>query len=118
MAGELELPLDSPSSPSESPAPDHPASNSLHDFDVGDAFSAQDSSLFFTSFPAEIRTKILVEAFGDRILHVVHPRDVFTRKFYWTGGECKHPGADPSVRTYLDIILLFSCLFETVFQHG
>lgn len=68
---------------------DHVRPSSLAHIEIGDAFATQANTLFFTSFPAEIRRKILVEAFGDRLLHVVRLEPPYLDGFHWAGGECE-----------------------------
>lgn len=93
------------------------SSRSLDQFDVEDAIAAQANSLYFTLFPAEIRRKILIEAFGDRVLHIVHSKDPRTGQLQWSGGECQNPPLYyPGVRVTLvqfNHIQLILTLFQS-----
>lgn len=51
----------------------------------------QANSLLFQKFPTEIRRKVLREAFGSRVVHIVHWRKWHTGIFFWTGGQCTNP---------------------------
>lgn len=50
--------------------------------------SAQVGSVLFETLPVEIRKQILVEAFGGRVLHIVHWKNPKTGTLQWSGGEC------------------------------
>lgn len=61
----------------------------LHDhFDAAESWAAQAGSAFFTVLPAEVRRKILITAFGDRTLHIVHWKNFKTGKDQWFGCLC------------------------------
>lgn len=51
----------------------------------------QADCMLLQKFPVEIRKQILGQAFGSRVVHIVHWREWKTEILHWAGGECKNP---------------------------
>lgn len=78
---------------------------------AADLVGNQADCSFIQKLPVEIRRRILGEAFGFRVVHIVHWKDWPTGVLHWSGGACKNPVLQHvSLRLYLPAQVVLICL--------